>query len=143
MKTTAQVQHVRNGRASLACETMPSACSACSGGHGCALRWLARPGNGMRLDVADHDTDGVRLVPGNSVILEVGDGELLRSAMRAYLLPLLGLLAGPAVAALLADDGEVTAMVAAALGLATGLGASRAWLRRSPPRYRLRAVDRP
>jgi positive regulator of sigma E activity len=143
MQTTARVQHVRDGRASLACETMSSACNACSGGRGCALRWLAGPGNGLRLEVAEHDTDGVRLVPGNSVVLEVGDGELLRAAMLAYLLPLVGLLAGPAVAALLADESEVTAILAAALGLATGWGASRAWLRRSPPRYQLRAVDRP
>ena len=42
MRTSARVRDVRDGRAWLACETAASACDACNGGCGCALRWLAR-----------------------------------------------------------------------------------------------------
>ena len=35
----------------------------------------------------------------------------------------------------------LAALAGAVLGLTVGWGASRAWLRRSPPRYRLRAAE--
>ena len=71
------------------------------------------------------------------MIIEVEDGELLRAAALAYLPPLTGLLAGPVAAAALAPGSELAAMACAVLGLVAGWGASRVWLRRSPPRYRL------
>jgi positive regulator of sigma E activity len=142
MRTVARVQDVRAGRARLACESAPTTCQACAGGRGCALRWLARP-DGATLEVPEQRPDGTRLAPGDGVILEVDDQELLRAALLAYLPPLVGLLSGPVLATQLAAAGEATAVAAAAVGLALGWGASRAWLHRSPPRYVLRAGDPP
>lgn len=137
MQTLARVHDVHEGRVRLACESAASACGACSGGRGCALRWLARPGGAM-LEVEMPFLDGRRLLPGDGVVVEVEDGELLRAAMLAYVPPLIGLLAGPGVATILAPGSESAALVAAGLGLAVGWGAARLWLHRSPPRYRLR-----
>lgn len=75
--------------------------------------------------------------------LEVSDGELLRSTLLAYLPPLAGLLAGPLIARVAVAGDEAWAVVAAVAGLALGWGTSRAWLRRSPPRYQLRVSPRP
>jgi positive regulator of sigma E activity len=137
MQTLARVHDVHEGRVRLACESVASTCDACSGGRGCALRWLARPGGAM-LEVGMPSLDGRQLLPGDRVVLEVDDGELLRAAMLAYVPPLIGLLAGPGVATWLAPGSEPAALVAAALGLAAGWGMARLWLHRSPPRYRLR-----
>jgi len=49
--------------------------------------------------------------------------------------------AGPAAAAALMPGSELAALAGAVLGLAAGWGAARAWLRRSPPRYRLRTAE--
>ena len=77
------------------------------------------------------------------MIIEIDDGELLRAATLAYLPPLVGLLAGPVAAVALSPGSDAAALTGAVLGLATGWGASRAWLRRSPPRYRLRTAEAP
>jgi len=143
MRATARVHDVREGRAWLACETAAVACAACAGGRGCALRWLGRAGGGTTLEVPARGVDGRRLAPGDGVILEVSDGELLRSAALAYLPPLAGLLGGPLAAILLDFRSEPVAVLAAALGLALGWGASRSWLRHSPPRYEIRAAEQP
>jgi len=143
MKATARVRDVREGRAWLACETTAVACAACAGGRGCALRWLGRAGGGTKLEVPARGIDGRRLAPGDGVTLEVSDGELLRLAALAYLPPLAGLLGGPLAAMLLDLRSEPVAVVGAAFGLALGWGASRSWLRRSPPRYQIRAAEQP
>ena len=142
MKAVARVQDVRQGRAWLACETASVACAACAGSRGCALRWLGRPGE-PTLEVPERRADGTRLAPGDGVVLEVSDGELLRTAALAYLPPLAGLLGGPLAAILLDSRSEGVAVVAAAIGLALGWGTSRAWLRHSPPRYELSAAEPP
>lgn len=134
MRTVARVQDVRAGRAWLACETA-AGCPSCSGGRGCALRWLSGPGEPL-LEVPEQRPDGGRLAPGEAVAIEVPEGELLRAAARAYLPPFAGLLAGPLLAvAWTADD--LAALLAAIAGLAAGWAAARGMLRRSPPRYRL------
>ena len=140
MQARARVQAVQAGRVRLECESPAEACGACAGRRGCALRWLARPGN-PELDVAHPAPEGAPLRPGDGVIIEVADGELLRAAAIAYMPPLAGLLAGPVAAAALTPGNELAALVGAGLGLAAGWGASRAWLRRSPPRYRLRTPE--
>lgn len=142
MKTTARVHEVREGRAWLACAAAQSACAACSGGRGCALRWLARA-DGAMLQVPAQRAGGPPLVPGDGVTLEVSDGELLRAALLAYLPPLAGLLAGAGMARAWLPGGEVTSLLAALAGLAAGWGASRAWLRRAPPSYQLHHVEVP
>jgi len=104
------------------------------------LRWLAGPGDSM-LEVVHPASHGPPMHPGDHVIIEVDDGELLRAAALAYVPPLVGLLAGPVAAATLVPRSEPTAPAAALLGLAAGWGAARLWLRRSPPRYRLSQAE--
>lgn len=142
MRTAARVRDVRDGRAWLACEAAASACDACSGGRGCALRWLARA-EGAVLEVPAEAADGRRLAAGDGILVEVSDGELLRAAMLAYLPPLVGLLAGAGFAALLAPASQAAAVLASLAGLVAGWAVSRAWLRRSPPRYRLQVEEGP
>jgi sigma-E factor negative regulatory protein RseC len=142
MRTTARVRDVRDGRAWLACETAASACDACNGGRGCALRWLART-EGAVLEVPAEAADGRRLAAGDGILVEVSDGELLRAALLAYLPPLAGLLAGAGCATVLAPGSQATAVLASLAGLVAGWTVSRAWLRRSPPRYRLQVEEGP
>lgn len=124
----------------LECESPAVACGACAGHRGCALRWLAGPGN-PNLEVGQPVADATPLRPGDGVIIEVDDGELLRAAALAYVPPLAGLLAGPVAVAGLTPGGELAALAGAVAGLAAGWGVSRAWLRRSPPRYHLRSAE--
>jgi sigma-E factor negative regulatory protein RseC len=140
MQARARVHAVHAGRVRLECESPAQACGACAGRGGCALRWLAGPGN-PELDVAPPAPEGAPLRPGDGVIIEVDDGELLRAAALAYVPPLAGLLAGPVVVAALIPGSELAALAGALVGLAAGWGASRAWLRRSPPRYHLRIAE--
>lgn len=92
-------------------------------------------------EVVDPAPGGRALSPGDGVILEVEDGELLRAAALAYLPPLAGLLGVPLAVAALAPGNEPAVLAGAVLGLAAGWGAARAWLRRAPPRYRLRVAE--
>jgi len=140
MEARARVHAVHAGRVRLECESPAQACGACTGSRGCALRWLAGPAN-PNLEVAQPVADATPLHPGDGVIIEVDDGELLRAAAIAYMPPLAGLLAGPAAAAALTPGSELAALAGAVVGLAAGWGASRAWLRRAPPRYRLRMAE--
>ena len=100
------------------------------------LRRLARPG-GPLLEVPARVGNGSPLRPGDDVVVDVADGELLAAAARAYVPPLTGLLAVPTVVAVVADGGELQVLLAAATGLLAGWILARWWLRRSPPRYRL------
>jgi len=95
------------------------------------------------LEVPAEAADGRRLATGDGILLEVSDGELLRAAMLAYLPPLAGLLAGAGGATVLAPGMQATAMLASLAGLVAGWAVSRAWLRRSPPRYRLQVEEAP
>jgi positive regulator of sigma E activity len=140
VQTRARVQDVRAGRILLECEAAAEACGACAGRGRCALRWLARPGSPM-LEVVDPGFEGRVLGPGDGVIIEVEDGELLRAAARAYGPPLAGLLAVPLLVAPLLPGNEPAVLAGAVLGLAAGWGGARAWLRRAPPRYRLRVAE--
>lgn len=140
MQARARVREVEAGRVRLECESPVAACSACAGRGRCALRWLAGPANPM-LEVAHPTAEGTPLHLGDGVIIEVDDGELLRAAMLAYVPPLVGLLGGAVVTAALLPGNEPAVLAGAVLGLVAGWGAARAWLRRSPPRYRLRAAE--
>ncbi|HEX9208079.1 MAG TPA: SoxR reducing system RseC family protein [Steroidobacteraceae bacterium] len=140
MQARARVQAVQAGRVRLECESPEEACGACAGRGRCALRWLAAPGH-PQLDMAHPVLDVSPLRPGDGVIIEIDDGELLRAAALAYVPPLAGLLAGPVAVSVLTPGSELAALAGAVLGLVAGWGASRAWLRRSPPRYRLRTAE--
>jgi positive regulator of sigma E activity len=78
------------------------------------------------------------LIAGQSVTIEVPDGELLRSAARVYLLPLAGLLAGPALVRWVGSGSETAALLAASAGVVLGWALARLWLRRSPPGFTVR-----
>ena len=81
--------------------------------------------------------DGSPLMAGQSVTIEVPDGELLRSAAKVYLLPLAGLLAGPALLRGFGAGNEVTALIASVTGVALGWAVARRWVRRSPPSFKV------
>ena len=139
MKAVARVRDVREGRAILSCESPRAACSACGGGRGCALRRLSSV-EGM-LEVAVPLAGDRPLAPGDGVVVEVAEGELLRAAALAYVPPLAGLLAGAVLARTVLPGAEMAALVLAVAGLTSGWGLSRALLRRRPPRYTLTAVE--
>lgn len=141
MRAAARVLEVREGRARLECESATAACSACQGGRGCALRWLARPG-APSLEVPVRTGDGTSFQAGDRVTLVMSDGEMLRAVALAYLPPLAGLLGGPLLATRGLGGGEGAALLAAVAGLGIGWAVGRAWLRRTPPGYSVhRAVD--
>lgn len=134
MQALARVRDVQEGRLVLSCETTAAACSAC-GGRGCALRWLAARDGVLDLPLQSKALTG--LAPGDAVVVEVSETELLRAAALAYLLPLGGLLAGALAARVVAPATELAALVMAGAGLALGWAWSRARLRSRPPGYRV------
>ena len=133
MRTVARVLDVRDERARLACDEQPG-CGACSAARGCALRWLGTSDR-TSLEVPSVSRDGSVLMPGQSVTIEVTDGELLRSAAKVYLLPLAGLLAGPALVRWIGAGSESAALIAAVTGVVLGWAVARGWVRRSPPTF--------
>lgn len=82
--------------------------------------------------------DGSALVAGQSVTIEVADGELLRSAAKVYLLPLAGLLIGPALVRWIGIASDSAALVAAVTGVVVGWALARGWVRRAPPSFTVR-----
>ena len=82
--------------------------------------------------------DGSALIAGQAVTIEVPDGELLRSAAKVYLLPLVGLLAGPASVRWIGSGSESAALMAAVTGVVLGWVLARGWVRRSPPSFIVR-----
>lgn len=140
MQAQARVLAVRDGRVQLECEsTATGTCGACAGGRGCALRWVAGRGNTL-LELTDPAHGDQPLRAGDGVTLEVDDGELLRAAALAYVPPLVGLLAGSGLGVAWVPGSESAAMAGAVVGLAAGWVGARAWLRRFPPRYRVRVA---
>lgn len=99
----------------------PSGCGTC-GGRGCSSRRIAelfqrKP----RLFRVDCD---VSLVPGERVIVGIVDGSVLKSALRAYGLPLGLMLAGASLAQVL-QPGDGSALTGMLLGGAAGWLAGR------------------
>lgn len=99
----------------------PSGCGTC-GGQGCGSRRLAEVfQRGDRHFRVDSD---LALRAGDRVIVGIADGSVLRSAARAYGVPLAGMLAGALLAqGLWPGDG------AAVGGLVTGALLGAAWVR--------------
>ena len=143
MKSAARVLEVNGERARLACDSTAAVCPACAGRGGCALQRFAG-GRESRLEIPTDAVDGVLLVPGSRVWVEVDDGALVGAAARACLPPLAGLLAVPLlVNATGASDGEGMLLLGAVAGLLLGWAAARAWLRRSPPKFAVRIAEEP
>jgi positive regulator of sigma E activity len=143
VKTAARVLEVNGERARLACDSVAAVCPACAGRGRCALQRFAG-GRESRLEITTHTRDGVLLVPGSRVWVEVADGALVVAAARACLPPLLGLLAVPLlVNATAVGGGEGVLLLGAVAGLLLGWAAARAWLRRSPPKFAVRMAEDP
>jgi sigma-E factor negative regulatory protein RseC len=124
------VTRVEAGQALVECNAAAAgSCSTCASGRGCG--WQR---SGLRRQVRiDCPADEHRLQPGDNVSLSVDDRQLLGAALRLYLPPLAGLLAGPAL--LRAGGWEQGAMplLAAAVGLAFGALLAWRWTRVTVP----------
>lgn len=142
MKAVARVLDVDGEQARLECEAAAASCAACARAGGCALQRLAAH-RGSRLEVPRLAADGSLLVPGTQVTVEVDDGELLGAAVRSYLPPLAGVLAGPLLVHATAGEGELRILISAVVGVLLGWAVARAWLRRSPPRVAVRLAEEP
>lgn len=99
----------------------PSGCGTC-GGQGCASRRIAqlfqrKPRNFL----VDCD---LSLSPGDRVVVGIAHGSVLRSALRAYGLPL-GLMLGGALLAQAVQPGDASALTGLVLGAAASWLAAR------------------
>ena len=101
-------------------------CARCAAGKGCGAGVFGAGGKAREMTVTV--ADGLRVAPGDPVILSLRDSSLTRAAWYAYGLPLAGLLSASALAALLGAD-DAAALLSGAAGLAGGLIAGR-WLGR-------------
>jgi sigma-E factor negative regulatory protein RseC len=133
MEATVRVVSVTGPRARVTCDDRAS-CSACGSGGGCALRWFASSRRAA-LEIPACADDRQPLQPGDTVVLSIGDGELLRAAALAYLPPLLGLLAGAIAARVLGGASDGVALAAGLAGAVAGWWSSRTLARRKPPRF--------
>lgn len=108
----------------------PSSCGAC-GGRGCGSTTVFGQLFHGR-EPAYPVNNAIAAAVGDTVVVAVEDGMLLRSALRAYGLPLLLLLLGAVVG--MAAGGELWAIAGAAAGLVLGAlqmrraGASRPYI---------------
>jgi sigma-E factor negative regulatory protein RseC len=117
-----------------------SACARCNAGKGCGAGLLQ--GTDRRVQVHIDLPPGSKLREGDRIALAIAPVYLLRGAMLAYGLPLVGLLAAVGIARLVAGDlPDWQAVLSAIAGLAGGLVLSRVILsnesvcRRFVPRY--------
>ena len=99
----------------------PSGCGTC-GGQGCSSRRIAelfqrKPRNFL----VDCD---LALAPGDRVVVGIADGSVLKSALRAYGLPL-GLMLAGALLAQAIQPGDGSALVGMLVGGAVGWLAAR------------------
>lgn len=94
----------------------PSGCGTC-GGHGCSTRRIAelfqRKPRHFQVDC------DLSLSPGDRIVVGIADGSVLKSALRAYGLPL-GLMLAGALLAQAAQPGDGPALIGMLLG--GGLG---------------------
>ena len=97
-----------------------SACSGCQAQSDCGSAALSRAW-GMRT-LRTRAQSSLDLQVGDTVVIGLADGALLRSAALAYLLPLLLLLAGAILGkSAFAGAGEEPIVLCAAMGLGLGL----------------------
>jgi sigma-E factor negative regulatory protein RseC len=125
-----------------------SSCHGCSAQSACGVSLLDRVlgRRPQRLVL----TDALDVRPGDEVVVGVPEGALLKAAIVAYMIPLLGLLVGALVGEHLGADtspSQTLPLLAGLCGLALGLVVTRIYSRRlaSDPRWRavlLRRVSR-
>jgi positive regulator of sigma E activity len=124
------VTRVEAGLALVECSaTAAGSCGTCASGRGCG--WQR---SGLRRQVRIGLPTGERpLQAGEAVALSVDDQQLLGAALRLYLPPLIGLLAGPALLRAGGWEHGATPLLAAAVGLACGSLVAWRWTRAAVP----------
>jgi len=118
-----------------------STCSACSARSGCGVSLLDRVlgRRPQRLLLVDK----LKLRPGDKVVVGIPEGALLKAAVAAYMVPLLGLLGGALLGDMMLQEGAMDqglALLAGALGFAAGLLVTGLYSRRLATDPRWRAV---
>lgn len=118
-----------------------TSCNACSARSGCGVSLLDRVlgRRPQRLVLANQLDAGV----GDEVVIGIPEGALLKAAVAAYMLPLLGLLSGGIMGDLLIDEtsiGEALPLLTGLTGLGAGLLGTRLYSRRLATDPRWRAV---
>jgi sigma-E factor negative regulatory protein RseC len=111
-----------------------STCGSCSARSGCGNGVLAEVLGRRVLEFRLANVDDLR--PGDRVTLGVHDRAVVSGALVMYLVPLLGLIATPAVLGwMLPGASEGWRILAGAGGFALGLIAVRRWLRNRGQRF--------
>ncbi|MFQ6004626.1 MAG: SoxR reducing system RseC family protein [Woeseia sp.] len=117
---------VAQGHATVSVDA-PQACARCAAGKGCGAGLLTGSNRLRLIDV--EVAPGLELHPGDKVRLTLAPAQLLRAAVFAYGLPLVGVIAALAVAWVIngaIDDGS--AVVLAIAGLLAGALSGRYFL---------------
>jgi positive regulator of sigma E activity len=126
-QVTGVVTRVQAGQAVVECAaTAVGSCASCAAGRGCGWQRTGLRGE-LMLDVP---AGAPPLQPGEAVAISVDDRELLAAALRVYLPPLAGLLAGPALLRASGLEQGAAPLLAAILGLALGAAVAWRWSRR-------------
>lgn len=125
---TGRVLEVEGDWAWVACRRQIE-CARCAEGRGCGGGVLARL-LGDRLHKIRAATGAVAVVPGDQVLIGLGEDVVLRAAAAVYLVPLVLALAGALGASALLGGGDLAAVAGAAGGLLLGLRWARAYSRR-------------
>jgi positive regulator of sigma E activity len=129
-QVTGVVTRIQAGQAVVECATTAvGACASCSSGRGCGWQ---RTGLRRQL-LLDLPPGQPALQPGESVAIAVDDRQLLAAALRLYLPPLAGLLAGPALLRASGLEQGAAPLLAAVLGLGLGAAVAWRWSRRPVP----------
>jgi sigma-E factor negative regulatory protein RseC len=118
-----------------------STCGACSARSGCGVSLLDRVlgRRPQRLLLVDK----LKVSPGDEVIVGIPEGALLKAAVVAYMIPLLGLLVGAIIGDLPSLSGAMDQglpLLTGAIGFAAGLIVTRLYSRRLAIDPRWRAV---
>jgi len=121
-----------------------TSCGACSSQAACGVSLLDRLLGRRRQRLVVGDALGVRA--GETVVIGLPEGALVKAALAAYLMPLLGLLAGAMAAPAMwaGADADLAALAGGALGFAGALVLLRRYSRRlaADPRYRAKLLRR-
>ena len=126
-QVTGVVTRIQAGLAVVECAaTAVGACASCANGRGCG--WQR---TGLRRQLLLEVPAGeLPPQPGESVAIAVDDRQLLAAALRLYLPPLAGLLAGPALLRASGLEQGAAPLLAAVVGLALGAAVAWRWTRR-------------
>jgi positive regulator of sigma E activity len=126
-QVTGVVTRIQSGQAVVECAaTAAAACASCAHGRGCGWQ---QSGLSRQL-LLDLPVGECPLRPGESVAITVDDRQLLAAALRLYLPPLAGVLAGPALLRATGWEQGAAPLLAAGAGLALGAIVAWRWTRR-------------